>query len=311
MKAILLDGNALMHRSYHAVKFTPFYKGINVGMVFGFGSTLLQTIEKFKPDYFCVAFDTREKTFRHKIDINYKAHREKAPDDFYVQLPYIHKLIEAFQIQKFEAPGFEADDILGTLAKKAEKENLETYILSGDLDFLQLVSDKIYLAKFNGKEPIIFDRDKTYEKLGIFPEQVIDYKAICGDSSDNYKGITGIGPKNGVQLLSKYKTLKTIYKNLDKLKPKIREKFEKDKANAFHCQKLAKISLDVPVDFEFTKNEKFKFSPQPISDFFEKINFFHLKKRTENLNKNIEQGFDIEQKKESKKELNKRQISLF
>lgn len=310
-KVVLLDGNALMHRSFHAVKFAPVYQGKPIGMVFGFASSLLQIIDQFRPDFFYVAFDTKEKTFRHKLDANYKAHREKAPDEFYDQLPLIFELVEQFQLKVLKKPGFEADDIIGTLARKAESQDLETFILSGDLDFLQLISDHIHLAKFNGKEPLMFDRAKTHEKLGVWPEQVVDYKAICGDSSDNYKGVKGLGPKNCVQLLNDFKTLEGIYENLDQIKSTVREKLETDKENAFHCQTLAQIHLNVPVEFDFSKKSEFKFFPDTISKFFEQLNFQHLKKRTENLNKKIEQGDDYEQNNDTEKGGNEAQISLF
>ncbi|MCK5460401.1 hypothetical protein KAI58_00250 [Candidatus Gracilibacteria bacterium] len=310
-KVVLLDGNALMHRSFHAVKFAPIYQGKPIGMVFGFGSSLLQIIEQFQPNFFYVAFDTKEKTFRHKLDDTYKAHRKKAPDEFYDQLPLIFELVEQFQLNVLKKPGFEADDIIGTLAKRAEKENLETFILSGDLDFLQLISDRIHLAKFNGKTPLMFDRAKTHEKLGIWPEQIVDYKAICGDSSDNYKGVAGLGPKNCVQLLEDFKTLEGIYENLDQIKSKVREKLEIDKKKAFHCQTLAQIHLNVPVESDFSEKNEFQFSPDTISKFFDQLNFLHLKKRTENLNKRLEQGDKQEQNKDTKKSDNEAQTSLF
>ncbi len=286
---VLIDGFAMMFRAFYAVKFAPQHNGKPVGAVFGCATTILQAIEQFKPDFLVIAVDAPEKTFRHKMDENYKAQRTKAPDEFLEQIPMIMDMIDAFGITKLIKPGFEADDIIGTLAKRAEKENIESYILSGDLDFLQLISDKIHLAKFNGREPLIFDSERTFEKLGVYPEQIIDYKAICGDSSDNYKGIHGIGPKTCTTLLNKYKDFDTIYDNLDQLKPKVREKFEANREYALHCRELATIHPEVPLEFSLQDDNLFELDAEKLHDFFNKVGFNSLHKRVDKLNKNSAQ----------------------
>jgi DNA polymerase-1 len=302
-KFCLIDGYAMMFRAFYAIKFAPIYKNKPIGAVFGCATTIIQVLEKFNPDFLVVAFDSPEKTFRHKMDENYKAQRTKAPDEFISQIPLVMEMIESFGITKLIKPGFEADDIIGTLVKKAENKNIESFILSGDLDFLQLISDKIHLAKFNGKEPLIFNEKLTFEKMGIYPNQIIDYKAICGDSSDNYKGVTGIGPKTCVNLLTEYQTFENIYNNLDKLKPKIREKLTRDREYAEHCKVLAKIHTDVPVEFSFEKDNHFDINFDNFHNFFNRVSFNSLHKRIVNLNKNNTQ----EQENSS---LNN-QISLF
>ena len=291
-KTILLDGNALMHRSFHAVKFSPIYEGKPIGMVFGFASTLLQTIDKFGPTYFITAFDTKEKTFRHEMFPEYKGQRSKAPDEFYDQIPLIHKLLEAFDIPLLRKPGFEADDIIGTLARQYES-NSHVFILSGDLDFLQLINPQITLAKFNGSEPLLFDQDKTFEKLGIYPNQVIDYKAICGDSSDNYKGIPGVGPKTTVDLLTQYKTLDNILQNIPQLKATLETKFLNHREDALFCQKLATIKTDVPLPLK----TKTPYAPnyKKIIQFLESLNLKALSNRAHNLGKKSDQDFFYEQ----------------
>ncbi len=288
-KFLLIDGFAMMFRAFYAVKFAPNYNGKPVGAVFGCATTILQAIEQFEPDFLVIAVDAPEKTFRHEMDENYKAQRTKAPDEFLEQIPIIMEMIESLGIPKLIKPGFEADDIIGTLAKKAEAQNIESFILSGDLDFLQLISDKIHLAKFNGREPLIFDAEKTFEKLGVYPHQIVDYKAICGDSSDNYKGIPGVGPKTCTALLSEYQNFDTIYKNLDKLKPKVREKFEAHREYALHCRELATIHPEVPVDFLFTKDNEFNLEAEKFHAFFTKIGFNSLHRRVDKLTSNAQE----------------------
>lgn len=276
-----------------------------IGAVFGCATTILQALEQFKPEFILVAFDSPEKTFRHKMDKEYKAQRSKAPDEFIAQIPLVMEMIKAFGIPTLIKPGFEADDIIGTLVKKAEAKDIESFILSGDLDFLQLISDKIHLAKFNGKEPLIFNRELTFDKLGVYPEQIIDYKAICGDSSDNYKGVPGIGPKTCVNLLTEYKTFENIYANLDQLKPKVQEKFEEHREYADHCKVLAKIHTEVPIEFSLENDNKFELNTDNFHNFFYKVNFGSLHQRVKKLDKNNTQ----EQKKSSNGYIN--QATLF
>ncbi len=279
-KIILLDGFAMMFRSFYAVKFSPKHNGLDLNAVYGCVTTILQALEQFNPDYVVCCFDAPEKTFRHEKDPEYKAQRTKAPDEFVAQIDFAKDLIKAFDIPLLIKPGFEADDIIGTLCKRAEKKNISSYILSGDLDFLQLMNDHIHLAKFNGKEPLIFNPEMTKEKLGVPPHQVIDYKAICGDSSDNYKGVPGVGPKGAVKLLQEYETLENIYENLDDLAPKLKAKFEDNKDYAFHCQHLAEIHLSVPVDFEFNE---YKYPRKQIREFLQSISFNRLVDRAQNI----------------------------
>ncbi len=308
---VLVDGNALMHRAYHAVKFAPTYEGKPVGMVYGFASMLLNTIEHLHPDCLVVAFDTKEKTFRHEMDVEYKAHREKADDEFYAQIPWVYECIEQFEIPILAIPGYEADDIIGTLAQKAEKSGEEVKIMSGDLDFLQLVSDKVVLVKPNGKveDSILYGPAETEARLGVTPNQVIDYKAIVGDSSDNYKGIPGCGPKTASALLNQYGSLDGIYAHLEELNPKLQQKFEDNKDYVFHCQKLAAIETAVPVDF--SSEESFHFVPEKTNAFFQKFGFPSLLSRYQKMIKNYDQKGLKEQDSYSEKEDKKEQLSLF
>ena len=310
-KVILIDGNALMHRAYHAVKFAPVYNDKPIGMVFGFASMLINTIEFFHPDFLIIAFDTKEKTFRHKMDKNYKAHREKADDEFYEQIPLVFECIEHFHIPVLSLPGFEADDIIGTATKKAEKENFEIKIVSGDLDFLQLTNDKTKLAKPNGRiqDSILYGPKETKARYGVTVEQMVDYKALVGDSSDNYKGLPGCGPKNATKLLQKYGTIDKIYKNLENLNQKLQKKFQEHKEEVLHCRKLAKIKTDVPIEIPF--NIEFSFFPEDTIEFFQKVNFPSLQTRYQKLIKYYDQADTSEQEDCPEKADNDKQMTLF
>ncbi len=312
---VLIDGHALMYRSYYAVQFRPMHEGVPLNIVHGFWSTFLQSLRHFDPERIIVTFDTPEPTFRHVADKEYKAQRAETPDDFYPQVPYLEGLLEAFNIPVIKAPGFEADDILGTLAVEAEQKKLNTYILSGDLDLLQLITDKIYLAKFDGKTPYIFDREETIKKLGVPPEQVIDYKAICGDSSDNYKGVPGVGPKGALNLLTTHQTLEDIYAGIDDLPEKLKTKFNDHKDLAFHCQHLAQIKTDVPLEHKIEKHLEKELNWKNGLQYLTDINFNRLYNQTKKMNNYIDQGFNFDQKinteKIPKNESEDSQMALF
>lgn len=310
-RLILIDGNSLMHRAYHGIKFAPVLNGTPVGMVYGFASMLINIIDEHNPDYLVTAFDTKEKTFRHKMDQEYKAHRVKADDEFYAQIPLIYKCLESFGVQTLKIPGYEADDIIGTLAILNQNKGMVVEIISSDLDYLQLVSDYgISLSKANGgiKDSIKFTPKETREKLGVSPEQIVDYKAIVGDSSDNYKGVPGVGPKTAVTLLNDFKTLNGVFNNLDKLSPKLSEKFRKNKDYAFHCYDLATIKVDVPLEFELNL---FDPSDESIIAFLEEMKFYSLVARYRKLNNNIDHKILSEQVISSEYPSPDKQMSLF
>ncbi len=284
-KAVLIDGNALMHRAYHGVGrgFIPIYNDMPVGMVYGFASTLINIIRFHTPDVLCVTFDTPEKTFRHEMDKDYKAQRTKAPDDFYPQMPYVQELIESFSIPMLSLPGYESDDIIGTLAVQSQPHNWNVCIMSGDFDFLQLVNDRIQFLKFNGKieDALPYGRNETFEKFGVYPEQIRDYKALVGDSSDNYKGVKGLGPKTAVQLLAQFKSLENMYKNINDLPEKWRDKLKEEYEYIQHCFALATIHCEVPIAFDF--KTQFQCPKEKPLAFFEKMNFNALYTRFKKL----------------------------
>jgi DNA polymerase-1 len=306
---LLIDGFAMMFRSYYAVRFAPQHEGMNVNAVYGCATTIMQALEQFGPDKVIVAFDAPEKTFRHKLDADYKAQRSPAPDDFIPQIQLVKDLVGAFNIPLFINPGFEADDIIGTLACQAK--NYKSIILSGDLDFLQLVNNRITMARFNGKEPELFNEEATIEKLGLPPEQVIDYKALCGDSSDNYKGLPGMGPKGALKLLTQYQDIAGIYNNLSDLPPKLQAKFEEHKDYIYHCQHLATIELNVPLDFTPDSIPEYDFDLQKAEEFLSQINFHRLLQRVRNLNLKGEHNNIKEQNSSSPEDTDTPQLNLF
>ncbi len=307
---VLIDGHALMYRAYHglAKSFNPLWNGRPVGMVYGFTSMLLNIIEHFHPDVLITSFDCG-KTFRHEADESYKAQRAKTPDDFHEQVPLVEEMLHAFDIPALTAEGFESDDVIGTIAVQAAQQGFDVKIISGDLDFTQLVSDKIKLVKLNGKieASVEYGPEETQARYGINPEQMVDFKAITGDSSDNYPGLSGVGPKTTSDLLQEYGSIAGIYEHLDDLKPKVREKFEAGREDLKHFQFLAEIRTDVPV--EYSLEEEFHFEPVLSDAFLEKLKFRNLQQRYERLVRKYDKEDRPEKKTEQKEE--NEQMSLF
>ena len=198
-RLLLIDGNAIIHRSYHALPPLTTKEGELVNAVYGFSSTLLSVIDKFKPDYVMASFDLAKPTFRHKEYKEYKATREKAPDELYEQIPLVKEVVRAFNIPIYEKEGFEADDIIGTTVRQSEKleKNIENIIVTGDLDTLQLVNNKtkVYTMRRGLSDAILYGEDEVLERYGFDPEKLKDFKGLRGDPSDNIPGVKGIGEK--------------------------------------------------------------------------------------------------------------------
>lgn len=306
---VLIDGFAMMFRSFYAVRFSPQYNGQNINAVYGCATTIMQAIEQFGPHKLVVALDAPEKTFRHELDPEYKAQRSAAPDEFVAQIQLVKDLIAAFGIPLFIKPGFEADDIIGTLVTQAT--NHHSYILSGDLDFLQLISERITLARFNGKNPELFDREATVAKLGLPPEQVIDYKALCGDSSDNYKGLPGLGPKGASKLLAQYTNIDEIYKNLGALPEKQQAKFSEHRDYVYHCQHLATIHKTVELEETPDTLNTYDYPTANVVKFLETVGFHNLAKRAKELNNKSDQSKPEEPNSSTEEEGDSKQLSIF
>ncbi|MFA5776970.1 MAG: DNA polymerase I [Parcubacteria group bacterium] len=281
-KLVLIDGNAIMHRAYHALPPLSTKKGELVNAVYGFASTLFSVIENFKPDYIAASFDLAGPTFRHEEYKEYKATRTKAPDEFYNQIPRVKEFVQAFNIPIYEKEGYEADDVIGTLAKQAQQnEELEVIIVTGDLDTLQLVTDKtkVYTMRRGLSDSVIYDAEKIKERYNLTPIQIIDYKGLRGDPSDNIPGVKGIGEKTAVELLTKYESVEKIYQNLNEIKGSVKEKLERDRLKAFMSKKLATIKLDVPVNLDLEKTRVHDFDREKLVALFGELNFYSLIKR--------------------------------
>ena len=213
---VLIDGNALIHRAYHALPPLTTKKGEVVNAVYGFSMTLLSVLEKFKPEYIAASFDLAGPTFRHEKYEEYKATRVKAPDDLYAQIPRVKEVTQAFNIPIYELAGYEADDCVGTLARQAEQESVDVIIVTGDNDALQLVTPhvKVFTLRKGIKDTVLYDEKGVEAKYGFNPTQIPDYKGLAGDASDNIPGVAGIGGKTATDLLKQFGTLENIYEHL-------------------------------------------------------------------------------------------------
>ncbi len=298
-KLFLIDGNAIIHRAFHALPPFKSSKGELVNAVYGFCSMLLTILNSEKPDYIAVSFDLKGPTFRHTEYKEYKATRAKAPDGLYEQIPKIRAIVEAFSIPIYEHEGFEADDVLGTLATQAEQiTDLTTYIVTGDMDALQMVSEKTkVLAPFKGfAQTITYDIAQVFEKCSLKPEQIPDMKGLCGDNSDNIKGVAGIGPKTACELLTKYGTIENIYEHLEEITGKTKEKLEKDKESAFFSKRLATIIKDVPVALNLASCKTHEYDRAKVLELFQDYQFRTLIPKLTNFDnhaveqKNAEDG---------------------
>lgn len=301
-RLVLIDGNAILHRAYHALpKFTT-SKGEPVGAVFGFVSMLLKILSDLKPMYIAVTFDRPKPTFRQELFVGYQAGRPAMDDALVPQVADVHKVVEAFNIPIFEVDGYEADDVIGTLAEQAVRaerlelskkgkktqlsalssKQLEVIIVSGDRDLLQLVNShvKVYMPIKGLSEAKMYGSEEVREKYGLEPSQVIDMKALTGDASDNYPGVTGIGPKTASSLLKKYQTLENVYKHLGELSERVAKALADGAEAAGLAKKLAAIVTDVPIKL---KLEECRFEVKDKEKAVETLQGFELRTLTNRL----------------------------
>ena len=242
----LLDGYSLIYRSYFAFINRPLLnsKGFNTSAVFGFFRSIAALFETHKPEYFGVILDSAKPTFRHDMYPEYKANREKAPDDLHAQIPVIQEILKAMNIKSVKMDGYEADDIIAYFAKKCADEDRECYIITGDKDLLQLVGRGVKIMKPDKGDYIVIDEPDVEEIWGVRPEQIIDYLALCGDSADNIPGVKGIGPKTAVKLLDEFNDLDGIYENIGSHSAGIQKKLETDREKAYLSKELVTLAFD-------------------------------------------------------------------
>ncbi len=283
-KLFLLDAYALIYRAYFVFINNPRItsKGLDTSAVFGFTTTLLETLEKHQPTHIAVVYDTDKPTFRHEEYKEYKAQRDETPEGIKIAIPYIRKLLEAFNIPFLGVDGFEADDVIGTLACQAEKEGFQVFMMTPDKDFAQLVTENIrmYRPGRMGNPPEIWDIKKVKEKFGIQrKEQVVDYLGMMGDASDNIPGFPGVGPKTASKLLAQYDSMENMLDHADEIKGKLGEKIRDNAEQGRMSKMLAKIITDVPIEFDAKAFEKEKVNEEKIAELFSELEFRTLLRR--------------------------------
>ncbi len=282
-KLVLIDGNAILHRAFHALPFLTTKRGESINAVYGLISMLLRVITDLNPTHIAVCFDVKAPTFRHKIFKEYQSQRPPTHDDLSSQFEKAKRVVKAFGIPIYEKAGYEADDLIGTLALRATENSKidEVVIITGDRDLLQLVNDKVklYMPLLGLSTAKIYGRAETQERMGVVPELIPDYKALVGDPSDNYKGVAGIGPKTAIGLLQKYGSVDGVYKHLKEIPQKTREKLENDKKNAALSYKLATIVRNVPVKLDLESAGKWDVDNKKVLELFKEYGFKTLTER--------------------------------
>ncbi|MFA6594319.1 MAG: DNA polymerase, partial [Candidatus Buchananbacteria bacterium] len=292
-KLLIIDSNALVHRAFHALPPTlTDGQGRPTNAVYGFTSIFLKAIKDIKPDYIAATFDRREKTFRHEQYEAYKATRVKAPDELYEQIPLVKQVLESFSVPIFELAGYEADDLIGTIAnmKTIDRPDIETIILTGDQDCLQLVdyNTKVFSPHKGLSETIIYGEAEVKEKFGgLKPEQLIDYKGLRGDTSDNIPGVKGIGEKGAIDLLNNFKTIEGIYEHIDSdlIKDRTRELLKEQKTQALMSRELATIKKNAPIKFKLADCHFTGFDQNKVVDLFQELGFKRMMSQVATLAK--------------------------
>ena len=281
-KLFLIDAYALIYRAYYAFIKNPRInsKGFDTSAIMGFFNSIFDIIKREKPDYFSVVFDKGGSTDRTKIFEDYKANRDSTPEPILDSVPIIHEILDALGITSLQLSGYEADDVIGTVAKQAEKEGLITYMVTPDKDFAQLVSKNIFLykpARFgNGIE--IWGVDEVKNKFEISdPLQVIDFLGMMGDSVDNIPGLPGVGEKTAKKFIKEYGSIEELYKNLNDIKGKLKEKISNNKELGLLSKKLATIIIDVPIKFSIEELKIRESNLEKVLSIFNDLEFKRLK----------------------------------
>lgn len=280
-KLLVIDGNSILNRAFYGIRLLTNKNGLYTNAVYGMANIIEKQIATLKPDYCVVAFDLKAPTFRHNMYEGYKANRKGMPEELAVQLPYAKKCMEYMGAKVISVEGYEADDILGTLARLSEKEGTEAYILTGDRDSLQLISDTTKVLLVKTKETLCFDRALFRETYGVDPEQFVDVKALMGDTSDNIPGVAGIGEKTALKLVSDLGGLDSIYAAIDeaKISASVKNKLLINKENAYLSQALARINCDAPVGVSLFDCEYKGFMKKELYSLFVELEFLALIKR--------------------------------
>ncbi len=293
---MVVDSHALIHRAYHALPPLKSEKGEVVNAVYGFLLVFFKAIKDLNPDYIVAAFDLPEPTFRHEEFEDYKAQRPEAPEELTQQIPKVKEMVRSFGVPVFEQAGFEADDILGTLSDLVHEQHpdLEVVLVSGDLDTMQLVEEKtkVYTLKKGVKDTVIYDEEAVRERYDLEPDQLIDFKALKGDPSDNIPGVPQVGKKRATKLLKEFGTLEQLYEALEQgqvssISERIEEILKENKEQAFFSKKLVTIRTDVPLEFDLGQCE-WDYDEERVIEQLEKYNFHTLIDRLSDLDADSE-----------------------
>lgn len=275
MKLMLIDGNSVLNRAFYGIPPLTNSKGLHTNAVYGFMNILLRHIEEDHPDMICVAFDLKAKTYRHLLYDGYKAGRKGMPDELAEQLPVMKSVLDAAGIIRAECEGLEADDIIGIMSRDADIRGDEVVIITGDRDELQLVNEnitvKLAVTKQTGSADSVFTPDKIREKYGLDPEQLIDLKALMGDTSDNIPGVPGVGEKTAVKLLQENKTLDGVFENIDSQKGSLKTKLENGKDSAYMSRELGKIRRELPEEMTLPELKKLEADKTKLADIFTEL----------------------------------------
>src|SRR3989344_7050112 len=281
-RLVLVDGNALLHRAYHATPPLSTSKGELVNAVYGFTSLLLKAIEELKPDFICIAWDDKSPTFRHEAYTQYKATRRPADDGLIFQYARVHEVVQSFNIPEHKLAGFEADDLIGTLARQAvEKEkNLEVVVLTGDRDIMQIINSriKVMMPKKTINDVGLYGEQEFIERFGFRPKQLIEYKALAGDASDNIPGVSGVGDISATKLISQFETVEKLYqpKNLKTLPERIQKLLLEGAEIAVMSKKLATLDLESPIQLDLSACRVHDFDKQKVLNLFGELEFRSL-----------------------------------
>lgn len=285
-KFIVIDGNAILHRAWHALPPLTSKNGQLVNAAYGFTLILMKAIKDLKPFYGAVTFDRKEKTFRHEEFKEYKAQRPKQPDELYAQIPIIKEIVKSFNLPIYELSRYEADDLIATICadRKVNIPEIETVVITGDMDTLQLIDDntKVCALRKGITDTVLYDELAVKEKYGLTPKQLIDFKALRGDPSDNIPGARGIGEVGAIELIKEFYSIENLYSAIESNDPKI-EKIKKrtleilknEKKSVLLGKKLVTLVLNAPFDFNLD-DCKIKIDPSPIIKIFEELGFTSL-----------------------------------
>ena len=284
-KLVLIDGHAVLFRAFHAYPPLTTSKGELVNAVYGFSSILLNVIGELKPEYIVVTFDRDKPTFRHTEYVTYKAQREPMPTELKDQQERVEEVVKVLNIPIFAVEGYEADDVIGTLARQANEVD-QVVIVTGDKDALQLVDHERVVVHMPGRGRIpakVYDEKLVEKEYGLTPEQIPDYKGLSGDASDNIAGVKGIGPKTAIQLLQAFGTVEGIYKHLGEVSnPRVMKLLAEGQESAVISKKMATIVVDVPIELDLPKCAVADYDKEKVVELFEELEFRSLIKKLPN-----------------------------